>query len=288
MVQAIYLPYYSGTDSLLVQKKARLSQGDARQVYAQTAHQLYRWLMEPVAESGAQLMPRLTIVPDDILNVLPFDALLAEAVPAEEYGYYGNTSYRFLLKDYTFHYCSSASLLREMAAEVSFTDQRVSRLLVFNGHGFESEVKAIRDEFTFLGGIKWFVHPLWSKSNKQKLESIGAGYRYHHYSAHGILNNDNPSLSHFVLQGDSVNQDNILYLHELYRLPMQQDMTVTSVCNAGIGQIQRGQGMLSMARGFSYSGTPQPYYYPLGGLSWQHHRGDQVILPQSSQGHAQR
>lgn len=200
-------------------------------------------------------MPQqLIIIPDDILNVLPFDALLTRPVPESEYGYYRNPSYNYLVEDLALSYCSSESLLEEMIAAHRH-DRRPRELLALNGAGFEEEIEVIQDEFSFFNLFHWFVHPLWERSNKQELEAVGGDYRFQHYTAHGQLSNRYPSRSRFMLQPGQPGRDSALYLHELYRLPMRQDMVVTSVCNAGIGEIRRGQGMLSMARGFSYGGA---------------------------------
>lgn len=258
MLHSIYLPNYEGEDEMLIEKKKQMLDKKPDALYAQYAHQLYQWLIGPIRIDYPEMCRHLTIIPDNTLNLLPFDALLMNAVPEEEHGYYSNMGYDFLVKDFTLNYCSSESLLQEM--EENENGKRTttkSELLAFNGIGFENEIQDIQNEFSLFSIFHWFVHPLWERSNKQELENIGTNYRYHHYAVHGILNNDSPSLSHFVLQGDSdsTKTKDKLYLHDLYRLSLQQDMVVTSACNAGVGQIRRGQGVLSMARGFSYSGT---------------------------------
>lgn len=254
MVHAIYLPFYDGEDAYLKQLKAEYPSGTAKAIYAHRAHQLYEWLIAPLNTLGSGMPQQLIIIPDDILNVLPFDALLTRAVPESEYGYYRNPSYNYLVEDLALSYCSSESLLEEMVAAHRH-DHRPRELLALNGAGFEEEIEVIQDEFSFFNLFHWFVHPLWERSNKQELEAVGGDYRFHHYTAHGQLSNRYPSRSRFMLQPWQAGRDSALYLHELYRLPMRQDMVVTSVCNAGIGEIRRGQGMLSMARGFSYGGA---------------------------------
>ena len=46
-----------------------------------------------------------------------------------------------------------------------------------------------------------------------------------------------------------------LYNSELYELELNTDMVVLSACETGIGELQRGEGIISLARGFSYAGA---------------------------------
>ena len=46
-----------------------------------------------------------------------------------------------------------------------------------------------------------------------------------------------------------------LYNRELYDLELNADMVVLSACETGIGELQQGEGIISLARGFSYAGA---------------------------------
>jgi CHAT domain-containing protein len=51
-------------------------------------------------------------------------------------------------------------------------------------------------------------------------------------------------------------EDNRLYAYEIYNLPLNADMAVLSSCSSGFGKMHKGEGMMSLARGFYYAGCP--------------------------------
>jgi CHAT domain-containing protein len=51
-------------------------------------------------------------------------------------------------------------------------------------------------------------------------------------------------------------EDNRLYAYEIYNLPLNAEMAVLSSCSSGYGKMHRGEGMMSLARGFYYAGCP--------------------------------
>ena len=63
--------------------------------------------------------------------------------------------------------------------------------------------------------------------------------------------------SGLVFQRDSLNdEDDFLHTHELYNMELNADVAVLSACNTGLGKVQEGEGVMSMARGFAYAGCP--------------------------------
>lgn len=83
-------------------------------------------------------------------------------------------------------------------------------------------------------------------------------YRIIHFSTHALLNNDHPDLSGIVLSlvnERGVPQDGFLQLYEIYNLKLQADLVVLSACQTAIGRDVKGEGMLSLTRGFMYAGS---------------------------------
>lgn len=85
-------------------------------------------------------------------------------------------------------------------------------------------------------------------------------YRYVHFSTHGFLNSVHPELSGIVFslvneRGDS--QDGFLRAHEVFNLKLPAEVVVLSACQTGIGKEVKGEGLVSLTRGFMYAGSPR-------------------------------
>jgi CHAT domain-containing protein len=83
-----------------------------------------------------------------------------------------------------------------------------------------------------------------------------AQYRIVHFAVHGLLNNIHPELSGMVLSLiDSLGapQDGFLRLHEIYNLSLPADLVVLSACQTALGKEIKGEGLVSLTRGFMYA-----------------------------------
>jgi CHAT domain-containing protein len=85
-------------------------------------------------------------------------------------------------------------------------------------------------------------------------------YRYVHFSTHGLLNSVHPELSGLVLslvneRGEI--QDGFLRAHEIFNLKLSPEVVVLSACQTGMGKNIRGEGLVSLTRGFMYAGAPR-------------------------------
>lgn len=85
-------------------------------------------------------------------------------------------------------------------------------------------------------------------------------YRYVHFSTHGLLNSVHPELSGLVFslvneRGES--QDGFLRAHEIFNLKLAPEVVVLSACQTGLGKNIRGEGLVSLTRGFMYAGAPR-------------------------------
>jgi CHAT domain-containing protein len=85
-------------------------------------------------------------------------------------------------------------------------------------------------------------------------------YRYVHFSTHGLLDSVNPELSGLVLslvneRGEA--QDGFLRAHEIFNLKLSPEVAVLSACQTGMGNNIRGEGLVSLTRGFMYAGAPR-------------------------------
>ena len=96
--------------------------------------------------------------------------------------------------------------------------------------------------------------------NEQASETVykneSGKYDIIHLAMHTILNDKDPMYSTLIFSSatDSTD-DNYLKTYEVYSIPLLAKMVVLSSCNSGSGNLYSGEGILSLARGFMYSGS---------------------------------
>ncbi len=240
--------------------------------YARVAHQLYQKLLAPI-EKFTEGNDELIIVPDGLLGYIPFDALLTSPVTDTD----TYRDYPYLLKKYQTSFAYSATLLQEMQNKEHFkmaTKDFLGVAPLFRGAASDSIIYASRyidyaDERNRLGALK---ENRAEVINLQKIlggdllidtaateynfTQVAGDYRILHLSTHGKANDkvgDYSFLAFYELE-DSI-ENEWLYNRELYELELNADMVVLSACETGIGELQRGEGIISLARGFSYAGA---------------------------------
>jgi len=85
-------------------------------------------------------------------------------------------------------------------------------------------------------------------------------YRIVHFATHGLMDPIHPELSGVVLSMINQNhelQDGFLRAHEVFNLKLPAELIVLSACQTGLGPLLRGEGMISLTRGFMYAGAPR-------------------------------
>jgi tetratricopeptide (TPR) repeat protein len=83
-------------------------------------------------------------------------------------------------------------------------------------------------------------------------------YRYVHFGTHAQADNERPELSTIVLSRfdeRGTEQQGFLYAYEIYNLILPAELVVLSACETGIGKQVKGEGVISLTRGFMYAGA---------------------------------
>ncbi|MGH9767725.1 MAG: CHAT domain-containing protein, partial [Blastocatellia bacterium] len=85
-------------------------------------------------------------------------------------------------------------------------------------------------------------------------------YRIVHFASHSFIHATHPDLSGIVLSlvdRRGQEQDGFLRLHEIYNLKLPADLVVLSACRTGLGKEIKGEGLMSLTRGFMHAGAPR-------------------------------
>jgi len=225
-------------------------------LYAKYASELYDTLLAVARPPYVDLPERLIIIPDDVLGYLPFDALLTSK-PAVGTGKPDYGSYPYLWKSPChISYCYSGALLKEMRDNDLREDGNEMLAFAHPQRGFKKQLQDLKKLFKapwslFAGSFKVI------KTKDQLKESV-QNARYLHFSTHGYVDDRNPNYSYLDMreEGESSEDNNRLYLFDIYNLKAQNTaMVVTSACETGFGRLNRGEGIISLARGFSSAGA---------------------------------
>lgn len=94
-------------------------------------------------------------------------------------------------------------------------------------------------------------------ATEQNFKANAGKYDVLHLAMHTIIDDENPMYSKLVFtQTDDSLQDGLLNTHEIYNMNFNARMVVLSACNTGDGKLLKGEGVMSLARGFFYAGCP--------------------------------
>jgi CHAT domain-containing protein/Tfp pilus assembly protein PilF len=96
-------------------------------------------------------------------------------------------------------------------------------------------------------------------ATRERLQNMDlTKFRILHFATHGFLDPQSPEKSGLILS--TVNregqaQDGYLGLQDIYNLRAPVDLVVLSACSTALGKEARGEGLISLTRGFMYAGA---------------------------------
>ena len=83
---------------------------------------------------------------------------------------------------------------------------------------------------------------------KSGFEAEAADYRIIHMATHSCVDENNPLFNKIFLSDDYLSNA------DLYNTRLKAELVVLSACNTGSGKLAKGEGVLSLARGFAQAG----------------------------------
>lgn len=221
--------------------------------YADLANELSQHLLAPLLEV-TEWPKRLLIVPDGLLNYLPFSALLTPDTSRSTYF----ADLPFLIKKSAVSYTYSASLLFEMKNKEG---QSKGALLVAPGYQRDSRGYSSLQNEKEVNAIHALTKSDTLIGQQANLPNLlerypPAQYQILHFALHALADDVNGVLSFLAFSEVLDSLDNeALYVKDLYGMKLGAEMVVLSGCQTAVGEWQQGEGVISLARGFAYAGA---------------------------------
>ena len=183
----------------------------------------------------------LIIVPDGILNFVPFEALITRESSTTNFA-----KMKYLLNDFKIGYSNSADFYLNTIPFKHDKETVLGVFPIFKGTSFElafSEKEFQNIETNFDG--KYLVDQMATYEN---FKANASTYSILHLSTHASSGD--------IIEPASIkfyNQE-VLY-SELYNLNIHPNLVVLSACETGIGKLYKAEGAMSVARGFQFAGA---------------------------------
>ena len=216
--------------------------------YIDQAKTLYELLLGSIDFKSDR---RYTFVPDGVLNYIPFGALL-RSKPDDPTNF---STYPYLERHITISYNYSATLQRQMVVQSieekgqvlclapEFTDVVGLHPLLYNEREVD-EISKIMAAKKLIGGDASLIQFMQQVPN----------FDIFHFATHAQVDDEDSDYSYLAFsQNDDT--DRHLYLADLYQKFIPAQLVTLSACETNRGPVQDGEGIASLAKGFSYAGA---------------------------------
>ncbi|MCK8522688.1 CHAT domain-containing protein [Aquimarina sp. D1M17] len=222
-------------ESLREKLKAPFTTAEDIYSYQKVANQLYKILFPPEIRDPIK-NKKVTIVTDHFLGFIPFEALVTNLDTG-----------RYLIEDSEVNHTYSLSFQQENSTIPRQAEKEFLGVAPVNFSNelsdlYESEVE-INNANTFYDGS------LLIKKNATKKNFMrqASEYKILHLATHAYASD---SIAPWIAFHESK-----LTMDELNIIKNNAELVVLSACNTSLGKLKRGEGVMSLARGFFKSGA---------------------------------
>lgn len=236
------------------------------QIFQTVSASLYGRILAPAFVDLDPQIKRLMIIPDGPLHRLPFSSLHAK-VAGEP-----------LIENFQFSRIPSATVWWHSRDRQPLSDANGGLVFADPALNNQSQVDDLPNtrSWAMAGGSDLDPLPLSRQEGENVMSHLGTNSQLYfggdasesqlkqidlsqfqvlHFAAHAMVDEASPHRSAVILSRGDDEQDGLLQPNEIERLSLQGHMVVLSTCSSASGQILRGEGTMSLARGFIKAGA---------------------------------
>ncbi|WP_299465185.1 CHAT domain-containing tetratricopeptide repeat protein [uncultured Microscilla sp.] len=239
--------------------------------FAQASHRLYRAMLQP-AEAYVKDKKRLIVIAPS-LESIPFEAIISQPPSAQQLKLQKFSSLAYLIKQYQISYHYSATLWYRSLGQTKVKPLSLLAFAPFSAgkpQVLSNQTRQLSDSLPETGIevraiFEMFKHQklkakayLAATATKWRFMQQSNAYSIIHLASHSEANTRHAHLAKVRFAPhplDTGNTSGILYSSEVYNLKINPDLLVLSSCESGVGKLAKGEGVLSLARGFLYAGA---------------------------------
>lgn len=234
-----------------------------------TSYELYHKLLHhELLKKGK----RLIIIPDGLLNYIPFGTLLTD-IPLDHVHEINFPKLAYLLQDKCINYNYSSSLwlygMKQnkeainndiLGMVAAYTNDEVDAFRPKRLQRIRAALSTQKDRGAEMDSLSQkYAGTFYNNryATEYYLKSYASDYGILHLGTYGWIDPEHPEYSSLVLSEDNYEkEDNFLTINEIKRLELHASMVVLSNCQTGYGSYERGEGIISLGRSFMYAGSP--------------------------------
>lgn len=229
------------------------------QVFKTTSHQLYQTLFatldSTLSHSSLSYPIKATLVLDGYLHLVPFDALLSDTLQKH-----------YLIEKYNFQHAYSAAMYMQGSDNENNKGKILAISPVFDSgfdayykqlHLLESALDSTGNMLQYMNK-KYPITTLFRKeATVQNFQKQLNQYDFIHLATHAVADDRIPENSYIALapndKNDSMSKGYFMR-DDIYATKMNVAIALLTACETGKGKIKKGEGVMSLARAFSYAG----------------------------------
>ncbi len=231
--------------------------------FKSTASYLYKQLLDQPLNQLEKEIKHISIIPSAELSTFPWDVLLSNT-QGDNFN-----ELNYLFNQYTISYGYSVTLLfkEEETLGKSPKETLLAFAPVYEGESIPGVKATFREA---LVPLKWNQPEVESitqnlqgtsflgeTATEKKFKELAPNFQILHLAMHALVDHQESMNSKLVFTQDNDSiEDGMLHTFELFNMELPAEMVVLSACNTGVGELQKGEGVMNLARAFAYAGVP--------------------------------